>query len=78
MRGSHGKFYWNELMARDVDGARKFYADTMGWSYDAMPTPDGGTYWVAKMGEEPVGGIFDQRLRVRRRCRRLDALHRGR
>jgi uncharacterized protein len=61
MRGSHGKFYWNELMARDVDGAKKFYADTMGWSYDAMPTPDGGTYWVAKIGEEPVAGIFDIR-----------------
>jgi predicted enzyme related to lactoylglutathione lyase len=30
MRGSHGKFYWNELMARDVDGAKEFYADTMG------------------------------------------------
>jgi predicted enzyme related to lactoylglutathione lyase len=61
MRGSHGKFYWNELMARDVDGAKKFYADAMGWSYDAMPTPDDGTYWVAKMGEEPVAGIFDIR-----------------
>jgi predicted enzyme related to lactoylglutathione lyase len=59
MRGSH--LYGNELMARDVDGAKKFYADTMGWSYDAMPTPDGGTYWVAKIGEEPVAGIFDIR-----------------
>jgi uncharacterized protein len=59
MRGTHGKFYWNELMARDVAGAKKFYADTMGWSYDAMPMPGGGTYWVAKMGEDPVGGIFD-------------------
>ena len=24
-----------------------------------MPMPDGGTYWVAKMGDEPVAGIFD-------------------
>jgi hypothetical protein len=24
-----------------------------------MPMPSGGTYWVAKMGGEPVGGIFD-------------------
>ena len=24
-----------------------------------MPMPGGGTYWVAKMGGEPVGGIFD-------------------
>ena len=59
MRGSHGKFYWNELMARDVAGAKKFYADTMGWSYDAMPMPGGGSYWVAKMGDDAVGGIFD-------------------
>ena len=33
MRGSHGTFYWNELMTRDVEGAKKFYADTIGWSY---------------------------------------------
>jgi uncharacterized protein len=59
MRGKHGTFYWNELMTRDVERAKKFYADTMGWSYDAMPMPPGGTYWVAKMGDEPVGGIFD-------------------
>ena len=58
MPGSHGKFYWNELMTRNVDGAKKFYADTLGWSFDGMPMP-GGTYWIAKMGEESVGGLFD-------------------
>jgi predicted enzyme related to lactoylglutathione lyase len=60
MRGSHGTFYWNELMTRDVDGAKKFYADTLGWSYDAMPMPDGGgSYWLAMIDGEPVGGLFD-------------------
>jgi predicted enzyme related to lactoylglutathione lyase len=60
MRGSHGTFYWNELMTRDVEGAKKFYADTLGWSYDAMPAPGaGGTYWLATMDGEPVGGLFD-------------------
>jgi uncharacterized protein len=59
MRGSHGTFYWNELCARDVARAKTFYADTMGWSFDGMPMPGGGTYWVAKMGNDPVGGIFD-------------------
>jgi predicted enzyme related to lactoylglutathione lyase len=60
MRGSHGTFYWNELMTRDIEGAKTFYAGTLGWSYDAMPMPGGGgTYWVAKMGDEPVGGILD-------------------
>ncbi len=58
MRGSHGTFYWNELMTRDVEQAKKFYADTIGWSFDGMPMP-GGTYWLAKVGDEPVAGIFD-------------------
>jgi uncharacterized protein len=53
----HGKFHWNELMARDVTGAKKFYADTLGWSFDPMPM--GGTYWIAKIGDQFVGGIFD-------------------
>jgi uncharacterized protein len=58
MRGSHGTFYWNERTTRDVEGVKKFYAGTMGWSYDGMPMP-GGTYWLAKVGDQPVGGIFD-------------------
>ena len=60
MRGSHGTFYWNELMTRDVEGAKKFYADTLGWNYDGMPMPGGGgTYWLATMDGEPVCGVFD-------------------
>jgi predicted enzyme related to lactoylglutathione lyase len=59
MSKSHGTFHWNELMARDVTAAKKFYADTIGWTYDGMPTPDGQTYWVAKMGDQPVAGLFD-------------------
>jgi uncharacterized protein len=54
---SHGSFYWNELMARDVEQAKKFYGSTIGWTFDAMPMPD-GTYWMAKMDDEPVAGIF--------------------
>jgi predicted enzyme related to lactoylglutathione lyase len=59
MSGPHGTFYWNELMTRNVEGAKKFYADTMGWSYDAMPMPGGGSYWLAKMDGKSVAGIFD-------------------
>ena len=59
MSNAHGTFHWNELMARNAAAAKKFYADTIGWTYDGMPTPDGQTYWVAKMGDQPVAGIFD-------------------
>ena len=32
-------------------------AATIGWTFEAMAMPD-GTYWVAKMGDEYVGGLF--------------------
>ena len=54
---THGNFYWNELMTRDVEKAKKFYSNTIGWTFDGMPMPD-GTYWIAKMADKPVGGMF--------------------
>ncbi|HVZ50600.1 MAG TPA: VOC family protein [Pseudolabrys sp.] len=61
MTWTHGHFFWNELMTRDAEKAKKFYGDTLGWRFDGMPMPD-GTYWVAKTsdkpGDRPVGGIF--------------------
>ena len=59
MNGSDGHFHWNELMTRDVERAKEFYADTLGWSYDTMPMPDGGAYTLAMVDDEPVAGIFD-------------------
>jgi predicted enzyme related to lactoylglutathione lyase len=53
----HGFFYWNELMTRDAEKAKDFYGKTLGWTFEAMPMPD-GTYWAAKQGEDYVGGIF--------------------
>ena len=43
---SHGHFHWNELLTRDVERAKKFYQDTIGWSFSAMPM-ENGTYWLA-------------------------------
>jgi uncharacterized protein len=54
---SHGHFHWNELLTRDVERAKRFYEQTIGWTFDAMPMED-ATYWIAMMDGEPVGGIF--------------------
>ena len=59
MPWSHGQFHWNELMTRNVEKAKRFYADTLGWTYDAMPMPGGGTYTIAMADGTPVAGIFD-------------------
>lgn len=55
---AHGQFIWNELVTHDVAKAKKFYAETIGWTYDAMPMPDGTTYWIIRHGELRIGGIF--------------------
>lgn len=53
----HGNFYWNELMTRDPEQAKKFYGTAIGWTFEGTPMEE-GTYWVANMNGEPVAGIF--------------------
>jgi predicted enzyme related to lactoylglutathione lyase len=55
---SHGTFCWNELMTRDVERAKKFYGETIGWTFSPMPMADGGTYWCAMVADKPIAGIF--------------------
>ena len=55
---SHGTFCWNELMTRDVERAKSFYAETIGWSFEPMQMAEGRTYWVASEAGKPVAGIF--------------------
>lgn len=58
----HGRFHWNELMAKDVAQAKAFYATTLGWRFAEMPmAPEAKPYWLAFSGPStvPVGGIFD-------------------
>ena len=57
-QGAHGTFCWNELMTRDVERAKRFYRDTIGWTFEAMKM-DWGTYWIAKAGERMAGGILE-------------------
>ena len=59
MSKEHGHFHWNELMTRDREAAKAFYAETLGWSYDAFPMADGGDYAVCMMNGQPVGGMLE-------------------
>ena len=48
---THGNFIWHELYTRDVEAAKAFYAATVGWTFEGMPTlHQNGTYWIAKAG----------------------------
>jgi predicted enzyme related to lactoylglutathione lyase len=55
----HGTIYWNELMTRDVEAAKAFYAKTVGWTFSAMPMSD-GTYWIFMPpgADQAAGGMM--------------------
>ncbi len=55
---THGDFSWCELMTTDVDAAKKYYTDLLGWTFEEMPMPDGVMYTVFKAGEQAVGGMM--------------------
>lgn len=59
MTWKHGHFHWNELMTRDPERAKAFYAKTIGWSFESMKTAEGVAYWIASQDGRPVAGIFD-------------------
>src|SRR5437588_10804727 len=36
----HGRFLWYELVTTDMEGARAFYTDVVGWGAQDAATPD--------------------------------------
>src|ERR1700755_690734 len=56
---TNGSFYWNELMTRDAEAAKKFYGATLGWTFEPMGQEGGGepTYWIARGGGQTGAGI---------------------
>ena len=59
MTENHGKVWWSELMTRDPEAAKKYYADTCGWEFDEMPNVDGGIYLIGMAHGKPTAGILD-------------------
>lgn len=55
----HGEFCWNELLTRDVEGAKRFYAEVFGWGYEVSHACAEGPYVVAFLEGRPVAGIYD-------------------
>jgi predicted enzyme related to lactoylglutathione lyase len=45
-------------MTNDVETAKRFYADAIGWTFESMAMGF-GTYWVAKQADKPVAGVMN-------------------
>ena len=59
MSGNHGRIWWSELMTRDVEAAKAYYAATCGWSFEDMPMEGGEDYHCAMLAGQPTAGIMD-------------------
>jgi len=53
-----GTFCWPELATTDQARAKEFYARLFGWSFDDSPSGEGQVYTMLKLGERPVGALF--------------------
>ncbi len=56
-KSAHGTFCWNELMTRDVDAAKKFYSELIGWEMADSGMP-GMDYTMMKAGDKTAGGMM--------------------
>ena len=59
MAAPHGTIAWHELNTSHVDKNRAHYETVYGWVWEAAPMPGGGTYYVAKLGDDMIAGMFD-------------------
>ncbi len=51
-----GSFCWAQLLTRDIERARVFYNEVIGWSVSAFPSADGLPAIVFTASGAPVGG----------------------
>ena len=53
-----GAFTWNELMTRDVDAAKRFYAAAFGIEPVDLPMAEGPPYTVLNVGDRGIAGVL--------------------
>lgn len=54
---SNGRFLWNELVTKDVDGGASFYGELLGWSRSDVEMGNGMTYTLLDNGVFQEAGI---------------------
>jgi predicted enzyme related to lactoylglutathione lyase len=57
VKKSVGAFSWNELMTSDVQGAKAFYGELLGWGMQDFKAGDMG-YTMVKLGDREIAGIM--------------------
>ena len=58
MPSAQGKFVWYECITNDVDRAKVFYSELLGWRIEGVPMAAGFTYNMIMNGETAQGGVL--------------------
>ncbi|MFT4625615.1 MAG: putative enzyme related to lactoylglutathione lyase [Myxococcota bacterium] len=55
---SHSRFVWFDLNTTDIDAARAFYTDVVGWGTESwQPSPEAPPYLMFTAGGNAIGGF---------------------
>jgi uncharacterized protein len=46
-----------EIPTKDVEAAKKFYANVFGWEFSGVPMGNGDLYWMIMTGKQGTPGI---------------------
>lgn len=55
---SEGAFAWDELLTDDVEGAKAFYSEVVGWTASDMDMGSAGTYTIFSTGDTQRAGCM--------------------
>ena len=53
-----GKICWHELITKDSEGSKSFYAGLFGWTTEEMPMGPDMTYTMFKNGDDMTAGMI--------------------
>lgn len=62
-----GMFSWSDLSTTDVAGAKRFYGELLGWSFEDMPAGGGHLYSMARRDGEYVAAASELMAEQRQR-----------
>ena len=66
---SQGVFVWDELLTTDIESAKRFYGEVVGWESREMEMGEGNVYTLFSSGATDRAGGMPIPLRLRERRR---------
>ena len=56
---AQGRFVWHDLMVEDIEAAKAFYSETIGWRTTEWEDGDpNNPYTMWMVGDRPIGGLM--------------------